>query len=238
MNDIVFDLDNKFITNRPDLFSVVGNAREIACIEKQDFVTPVYRQADTSSLPAIAVDIQTDKVTNYLLTSFSLGAYTDTPLVLQILLKRSNQGLHGLLPDLTNIVMTELGQPMHVFDADKIHGSITVRMARTGETLEALDGKIYTLTEADIIIADESNILALAGVIGGKSSGTTEATRNILIEAATFDPVSVRKTSQRLGIRTDSSVRFEKGVDPSLPHLASSRYEALLRNIVPNTECL
>lgn len=76
--------------------------------------------------------------------------------------------------------------------------------------LEALDGKTYTLSDEDVVIADEKKILAIAGVIGGKNSGATEATRNILIEAATFDPVSVRKTSQRLGIRTDSSVRFEK----------------------------
>lgn len=83
-------------------------------------------------------------------------------------------------------------------------------MAKKGETLDALDGKTYTLSEEDIVIADDKKILAIAGIIGGKSSGTTETTRNILIESATFDPVSVRKTSQRLNIRTDSSVRFEK----------------------------
>lgn len=85
-----------------------------------------------------------------------------------------------------------------------------------------------------MVIADEKKILAIAGVIGGKSSGATETTKNILIEAATFDPVSVRKTSQRLGIRTDSSVRFEKGVDPTLPYLSSLRYEQLLTYYIPD----
>ena len=83
-------------------------------------------------------------------------------------------------------------------------------MAKKGEILDALDGKTYTLSQEDIVIADDKKILAIAGIIGGKSSGTTEKTKNILIESATFDPVSVRKTSQRLNIRTDSSVRFEK----------------------------
>ncbi len=239
MDDIVFDLDNKFITNRPDLFSVVGNAREIACIEKQSFEIPLSRgtgkRVDERGL---SVKIETDKVINYTLTKFSLPSHPETPLVVQIILKRSNQWLHGLLPDLTNLVMTELGQPMHVFDAEMVEGDITVRMAKKWETLDALDGKTYTLTAEDMVIADEKKILAIAGVIGGKSSGATETTRDILIEAATFDPISVRKTSQRLGIRTDSSVRFEKWVDGSLPSLSSSRYEQLLSAFIPNTQYL
>ncbi len=118
LNDIVFDLDNKFITNRPDLFSVVGNTREIACIEKQEFnYIPLSKRESKGDLK---VNIETDKVINYSLTKFILPNHPETPLILQILLKRSNQGLHGLLPDLTNIVMTELGQPMHVFDADTV----------------------------------------------------------------------------------------------------------------------
>lgn len=237
MNDIVFDLDNKFITNRPDLFSVIWNAREIACIEKQALMTSPVQKVQRENSTPLTVKIETDKALNYLLTKFSLPHHPETPLILQILLKRSNQGLHGLLPDLTNIVMTEIGQPMHVFDADVVEWSISVRMAKKWETLEALDEKTYTLTEEDIIIADEKKILAIAGVIGGKNSGTTETTKNILIESATFDPVSVRKTSQRLGIRTDSSVRFEKWVDLSLPVIASARYVQLLTHYIPGALC-
>jgi phenylalanyl-tRNA synthetase beta chain len=108
------------------------------------------------------------------------------------------------------MVMTEIGQPMHVFDADTIAGNITLRMAKKGEIFAGLDGKEYTLTPDDLVIVDEKEILALAGIMGGKNSGTTDTTRRIYLESASFDPVTVRKTSQRLGIRTDSSMRFEK----------------------------
>jgi phenylalanyl-tRNA synthetase beta chain len=156
------------------------------------------------------VKIESEKVTSYLLSEYTLSELPESPFLIQTLLRRSNQGTHGLLPDLTNIVMTEIGQPMHVFDADTISGNITLRMAKKGELFTGLDGKEYTLTPDDLIIVDEKQILALAGIMGGLSSGTTESTRRIYVESASFDAVTVRKTSQRLGIRTDSSVRFEK----------------------------
>lgn len=111
---------------------------------------------------------------------------------------------------MTNVVMTEIGQPMHVFDADTIVGGITLRMAKKGENFLGLDDKTYVLTEDDLVIVDEKQVLALAGIMGGKTSGTTDATRRIYVESASFDAVTIRKTSQRLSIRTDSSVRFEK----------------------------
>jgi phenylalanyl-tRNA synthetase beta chain len=128
MNDVVFDLDNKFITNRPDLFSIIGNAREIACIEKEKFnYVPIKPLRESNELK---VKIESDKVVNYLLTQYTLPSLPVSPFLIQTLLLRSNQGSHGLLPDLTNIVMTEIGQPMHVFDVDAINGTITLRMAK------------------------------------------------------------------------------------------------------------
>lgn len=118
MNDVVFDLDNKFITNRPDLFSIVGNAREIACIEKSDF--KVIHTKPAKAVNDLKVKIESDKVINYFLTEYTLSSVPPSPFLIQTLLRRSNQGSHGFLPDLTNVVMTELGQPMHVFDADTI----------------------------------------------------------------------------------------------------------------------
>ncbi|MBP7806401.1 phenylalanine--tRNA ligase subunit beta [Candidatus Gracilibacteria bacterium] len=234
MNDVVFDLDNKFITNRPDLFSVVGNAREIACIEKTDFsYAPLKPLKDANML---AVKVESKAVVNYLLTEYTLSELPVSPFLVQTVLFRSNQGTHGLLPDLTNMVMTEIGQPMHVFDADIIVGNITLRMAKKGEMFTGLDGKEYALTPEDLVIVDEKQILALAGIMGGKSSGTTETTRRIYVESASFDPVTVRKTSQRLGIRTDSSMRFEKGVDRTSPHRAQVRYAELLTFFVTGTK--
>jgi phenylalanyl-tRNA synthetase beta chain len=226
MNDVVFDLDNKFITNRPDLFSVVGNAREIACTQKTDFSWIASETPAESN--ALSVKVESDKVINYLMTEYTLPDVPASPFLIQTLLRRSNQSSHGLLPDLTNIVMTELGQPMHVFDADTVQGNITLRMAKKWEVFLWLDDKEYTLTPDDLVIVDEKQILALAGVMGGKSSGTSESTRRIFVESASFDAVTVRKTSQRLGIRTDSSIRFEKGVDRALPPLAQTRYAQLL----------
>ncbi len=234
MNDVVFDLDNKFITNRPDLFSIVGNAREIACIEKKHFKN--IDQKISKPVNELKVKIESDKVINYSLTEYTLPSLPDSPFLIQTLLRRSNQGSHGLLPDLTNIVMTELGQPMHVFDADTIEGTITLRMAKKGEKFSGLDGKEYSLSSDDLVIVDEKKILALAGIMGGITSWTSENTRHIYVESASFDAVAVRKTSQRLGIRTDSSLRFEKWVDQSLPHLAQSRFGELLLHWVTDAK--
>lgn len=131
MSDVVFDLDNKFITNRPDLFSVVGNAREIGCIDKTDFSAREIKPLKATN--ELSIKVESDKVINYILTEYTLPSIPASPFLIQTLLRRSNQGSHGLLPDLTNIVMTELGQPMHVFDADTIKGNITLRMAKKGE---------------------------------------------------------------------------------------------------------
>lgn len=235
MDDVIFDLDNKFITNRPDLFSVKGNAREIACIEWISIDHTCSQKNDFTSGESPQVTVQSDKVLNYTLSSYSLAEGVESPFLVRLLLMRSGQGSHGILPDLTNLVMTEIGQPMHVFDADTIKWSITLRMAKSGESLEALDGKIYGLSDKDLVIADEEKILALAGIIGGKTSGTSETTRNILVESATFDPITVRKTSQRLGLRTDSSIRFEKGVDRALSHIGQDRYRMFLDAYIKNT---
>lgn len=164
MSDVVFDLDNKFITNRPDLFSVVGNAREIACIGKHDFTNTLVKPLKATN--ELNIKIESDKVINYLLTEYTLPSLPVSPFLIQTLLRRSNQGSHGLFPDLTNIVMTELGQPMHVFDADTIQGNITLRMAKKDEIFKGLDDKEYKLSIDDLVIVDEKAILALAGIMG------------------------------------------------------------------------
>jgi len=115
--------------------------------------------------------------------------------------------------DVTNYVMLLFGQPTHVFDAAKVHGKIRVRNARAGEPFLALDGKTYTLTPEDIVIADDQKALAIAGIMGGEESSVTEATTDIILEIAWFDPKTIRRSSRRLGISTDSSYRFERGVD-------------------------
>jgi phenylalanyl-tRNA synthetase beta chain len=129
---------------------------------------------------------------------------------------------------MTNYAMLELGQPMHAFDADTIEGHIIVRQANEGESLTALDGKTYTLQPSDIVIADTKKVLAIAGVMGGMDSGITENTTNICIESAVFDPISIRLTAQRLGLRSDASTRFEKSLDPLLSSKALRRAVQIL----------
>jgi len=129
----------------------------------------------------------------------------------------------GILIDITNYVMLELGQPLHGYDLDRLQGGITVRRASAGETLETLDGKVRTLDAEDLLITDESGPIGLAGVMGGGATEMTDATRNVLIEAATFDPVSIARTARRHKLPSEASRRFERGVDPNIPFVAAQR---------------
>lgn len=151
-----------------------------------------------------------------------------SPLGIDWILRKAGLSPKFDLVDITNYIMTELGQPMHAFDAEKVVGTLTVRQARDGETVLALDSKEYALTSKDVVIADSEKVLAIAGVIGGMSSAISETTKHVYFESACFDPVSVRLTSQRLAIRTDASMRFEKSLDPTLASRAMPRVFDLL----------
>ncbi|WP_438353266.1 phenylalanine--tRNA ligase subunit beta [Microbacterium sp. CJ88] len=134
----------------------------------------------------------------------------------------------GILIDITNYVMLELGQPTHGYDLDRLQGGITVRRATAGETLETLDGKVRTLDVEDLLITDESGPIGLAGVMGGATTEMTDATRNVLIEAATFDTVTIARSARRHKLPSEASRRFERGVDPLIPFAASRRVADLM----------
>ena len=116
--------------------------------------------------------------------------------------------------DITNFVMLELGQPLHAFDADKLQGGINVRLAQPNEKFLALDGRTYTLSPKNLVIADTERGVAIGGVMGGEDTGVTETTRHVLLESAYFLPASVRRTARELNLPSDASYRFERGVDP------------------------
>jgi phenylalanyl-tRNA synthetase beta chain len=141
----------------------------------------------------------------------------------------------GILIDITNYVMLELGQPIHGYDLDKLTGGITVRRASTGETLQTLDGKVRTLGPEDLLITDESGPIGLAGVMGGGSTEMSGTTRNVLIEAATFDPVSIARTARRHKLPSEASRRFERGVDPGIPFVAARRVADLMVELAGGT---
>ncbi len=235
LKDTVFEIDNKFITNRPDLFSTEGNAREFGAI----FSLPFHPYA--LKLPTISgklsVKIETPNVLAYELLSIKNIGVGASPLGIDQMLRKAGITPKYDLVDITNFVMTELGQPMHAFDAEKVTGDITVRQARDGETLLALDSKEYTLSSKDIVIADSEKVLAIAGIIGGMSSAVSETTKNVYFESACFDPVSIRLTSQRLVVRTDSSMRFEKSLDPTLASRVLPRVFDILKFLEKNETC-
>lgn len=141
----------------------------------------------------------------------------------------------GILIDITNYVMLELGQPIHGYDLDLLQGGITVRRAADGETLETLDGKVRALSTEDLLITDESGPIGLAGVMGGGTTEMTDATRNVLIEAATFDPVSIARTARRHKLPSEASRRFERGVDPLIPFVAARRVADLMVELAGGT---
>lgn len=141
----------------------------------------------------------------------------------------------GVLIDITNYVMLELGQPIHGYDLDRLRGGITVRRAEPGEKLETLDGQVRTLHPEDLLITDESGPIGLAGVMGGGTTEMGEATRNVLIEAATFDTVSIARTARRHKLPSEASRRFERGVDPLIPFVAAERVAQLMVELAGGT---
>ncbi len=141
----------------------------------------------------------------------------------------------GILIDITNYVMLELGNPIHGYDLDTLTGGITVRRAEAGETLETLDGKTRQLSTEDLLITDESGPIGLAGVMGGGTTEMTEVTRNVLIEAAIFDTVSIARTARRHKLPSEASRRFERGVDPLIPFIAARRVADLMVELAGGT---
>jgi len=162
----------------------------------------------------------------------NVNAQAETPVWMQEKLRRSGLRSLGPVVDVTNYVMLELGQPMHAFDLDKLKGQICVRMAEQAEKLTLLDGQEVELNTDTLLIADDDGPLALAGIMGGEGSGVTDSTQNLFLEAAFFTPEAIAGKARSYGLHTDSSHRFERGVDPELAKLAIERATALLLSIV------
>jgi len=211
-------LDIEITSNRPDAMSVVGIAREAAAILEAKFLYQAPK-------PNLAVkgekkDLRVKVAEPKLCPRYSAIVMTDikvaaSPLWMQQRLLASGLRPINNLVDITNYILLEFGQPMHVFDFDKLAGAeINVRYAKKGEKILALDGKEYELSADQLVIADKENPVAVAGVMGGELSAATAETKTIVFECANFDPVSVRKTSRALNLRSESSALYEKGISP------------------------
>ncbi len=232
--DTIFDIDNKSLTHRPDLWGHYGMAREVAAItgrELRDAVTPV----EFSGPAPVEVRISDPALCpRYSALVFENVRVGPSPAWLQYRL--ASVGLNSInnIVDVTNYIMAELAQPMHAFDAAKLHGStIFVRTAAPGERIMALNDEEYALSESNLVIADAAGPIAIAGVIGGMHSAIGNDTTRIVFESANFNAASVRKTSSALKLRTDASMRFEKAQDPVNTVRALERAVALLQEVSP-----
>ena len=220
--------------NRSDCLSIAGVAREVAVLNECPLSGPpiaAVNATTTSTFPVSVVN--TEACPRYLGRVIEgVDNSSTSPLWLRERLRRSGIRTINPVVDVTNYVMLELGQPMHAFDRQSLEGGIVVRSARTGESLTLLDEQQVTLNDETLIIADERQPLAMAGVMGGLSSAVTQETTTLFLESAFFSPAAITGKARAYGLHTDSSHRFERGVDPELPHKAIERATQLLLDIV------
>ena len=225
-NDDIIDITTP--ANRFDLQSLVGLAREVSAQREVALRLPKLGKLPASDefLP-LKFEAST-AVRRYLLQRFHIGKAKGT--IERLTWQLEAASIRSINPtvDLTNYVSLEQGQPLHAFDASKVKLPITVRFARVGEQLVTLDGVKRRLTKLDLVIADQTGVVALAGVMGGRRAEVTSETTDVLIESASFDPVVVRKMAQRHGLRTEASARFERGLPTELPEVGLERIGGLL----------
>ena len=232
----LFDSDTlievEITPNRPDLLSHAGLARELAALLHTE-CSPVEKTHNTGTKEDGSVAV-TDSATCPFYSALSIKGVEVGPSPEWLIKKLESIGLRPInnIVDITNYVLHELGQPLHAFDAAKVSGAINVRQAAEGEKFLALNEETYELNENDCLISDENGAaLALAGVMGGLESGVSEGTTDILLESAYFTTSEIRRTSRRLFLTTDSSYRFERGVDPNNVLPASALAAALILEI-------
>ncbi|MBQ3214278.1 MAG: phenylalanine--tRNA ligase subunit beta, partial [Clostridia bacterium] len=231
MEDIVFEVDNKSLTNRPDLWGHYGIAREFAALTGRKLKElPIQNQSDFKSLKKVNVEVSSVSCNRY--TSACMENITKKQSSLNMQIRLFYCGMRGinLLADVTNYVMLELGQPMHAFD-NSIVDNIQVYDLKEDTTFKTLDGADRNLQKGSMVIATNNTPVALAGIMGGENSEITDNTTSVLIESANFDAYKVRTTATSLGMRTEASARYEKSLDPELTMTALLRYVYLLKSI-------
>ena len=225
-------LDVEITPNRGDLLSHFGLAREIAAVGSSRCDDRGRRSAPSLPLRPGSIQITAPEQCPFY-SARRIENVTVGPSPQWLRSKLEALGLRSInnIVDISNFVMLELGQPTHAFDADKLKGEIIVRTARDGEKFLALDGKSYTLTSQDLVIADQERVVGIGGVMGGEETGVTASTKNVLLEAAFFSPSSIRRTARTLSLPSDASYRFERRVDPAMILPASHRATELIRDL-------
>ncbi len=228
LNDEVLEL--AITANRGDCMSMIGVAREVSLLLDVPLTPPAISAQTVVHEQTFPVTIEAnDACPRYAGRVIGgVNAQAPTPLWMQEKLRRAGIRSISALVDVTNYVLLELGQPMHAFDLDKLKAGIVVRYARDGETLTLLDGQTATLRNDTLVIADGTAPVAMAGIMGGEPTSVTDSTVNLFLESAHFRPDKIMGKARSYGLQTDSSARFERGVDPSLPLQALERATQLI----------
>ena len=231
LNDVIFDIE--VTTNRPDCKSIIGQAREGVAVTGSEFAwEPIEIETDSTS-KSLDVSVEDfDLCPHYQAIVIENVEVKPSPWWLQKRLLLAGFKPINNLVDITNYILHEYGQPLHTFDADKLEGEkIVVRKAKKGEKMVALDDVEYELSDSMLVIADDKKPVAIAGVMGGKATGTTEETQTVVIESATFNPVSIRKTSRALNLQSESQLLFEKGLSTESTGPALARAVELIQEL-------
>jgi len=235
VEDTIFEIDNKSITHRPDLWGHYGFAREIAGFLGRDL-----RPLDLASAPAgdgaVPVSVEDGALCpRYIALVLEGLRILASPLSMRLRLASVGVRPINNIVDFTNYVMLEIGQPMHAFDRARIAGpEIRVRRGIPGEVLRTLDGVERKLDRETLVIADREGAVAIAGIMGGAESEISEATQAMILESANFDPVNIRRSAARLGLRTEAAARFEKSLDPHFAQQGVLRFLRLCERFLPS----
>ncbi|MEQ1091734.1 phenylalanine--tRNA ligase subunit beta [Acinetobacter pittii] len=230
LDDNVIDIS--ITPNRGDCFSIRGIAREIAVINQLQMNEPDIKSVEATIADEKKVVISTEGAPRYLGRVIkNVNVKAATPEWMEQALARSGIRTHSILVDVTNYVLMELGQPMHAFDLAKIEGTVHVRQAQPQEKLQLLNDQEVELQEDIMVIADDQKALAIAGTMGGLASSVTDDTTDIFLESAFFAPLAIAGRARRFGLHTDSSQRYERGVDFELPLIAMNRASQLIQEL-------
>ena len=238
--DVRFEIDNKSITHRPDLWSHEGFAREIGALFGRPFKSVIKHELQKTFKDREKLSVRIDnpeaspRYSGLVVTGIRIE---ESPDWLKAMVESIGMRPINNIVDITNYVMAEIGEPMHAFDRKKLNGNeIIVRLAGDKEPLTTLDGSVFELMPEDIVIADAKGPVALAGVMGGGNSEIEDGTTEIVLEAASFNPVNIRKTANRYAHRTEAAIRFEKSLSPELTIPALLRCYDLIKQVLPGAE--
>ena len=228
IDDIVFEVDNKSLTNRPDLWGHYGIAREFAALAGRPLKPlDTVNLTEYKDLPKVDMKIEDPLCYRYSCLQFENITRKISPANMRIRLYYCGMRAINFLADLTNYLMLEMGQPMHAFDSRKVE-KIRIKRFETPFEFQTLDGVERHIDENTLMICNDNTPVAIAGIMGGLDSEIVEDTTSLTLESATFDAVSIRKSSARLSHRTDASMRYEKSLDPEMTVTAVARFVKLL----------